>query len=86
MARRIYISFLGKGNYKPVRYSLNGRTADVSPYVQSAELQILGPDYFDRIFLVMTESSREKHFKALKSELMKLGVENIHDISITEDL
>jgi hypothetical protein len=56
------------------------------PYVQSAELQILGPDYFDRIFLVMTESSREKHFKALKSELMKLGVENIHDISITEDL
>lgn len=86
MARQIYISFLGKGDYKPVTYSLNDRTADVSPYVQAAELQIIGPDYFDRIFLVMTESSREKHFKALKLELMKLGVEDIHDISITEDL
>jgi len=86
MARQIYISFLGKGDYKPVRYSLNDRTADVSPYVQAAELQIIGPDYFDKTFLVMTDSSREKHFKALRSELMKLGVENIHDISITEDL
>jgi hypothetical protein len=24
-------------------------------------LQIIGPDYFDKVFLVMTESSREKH-------------------------
>ncbi|EMS78528.1 TIGR02221 family CRISPR-associated protein [Desulfotignum phosphitoxidans] len=86
MARRIYISFIGTGDYKPATYSLNNRTADVSRFVQSAELQIIGPDYFDKVFLVMTESSREKHFKALRSELIKLGVENIHDISITEDL
>jgi len=86
MARRIYISFIGTGDYKPATYSLNNRTADVSRFVQSAELQIIGPDYFDKVFLVMTESSRVKHFKALRSELIKLGVENIHDVSITEDL
>lgn len=86
MSRRIYISFLGIGDYKPTTYSLNGRKADSSRYVQSAELEIIGPDYFDRIFLVMTESSRKKHYKELKSELTKLGVDNIHDISITEDL
>jgi len=84
--RRIYISFLGAGKYTPAVYHIGNKQADESRYVQYAQLQLTGTDYFDKIFLVMTKTSREKHLDPLKAELSKLGIHEIHEIDITEEL
>ena len=60
--RRIYISFLGAGDYTPAVYHIENKQADRSQYVQFAELQLTGVDYFDKIFLVMTKTSKEKQY------------------------
>ncbi len=84
--RQIYISFLGAGDYKPAVYHISGKKADPSDYVQFAELQLAGPGFFDRIFLVMTQTSRKKHFDRLKQELLKIGINDINEVNITENL
>jgi len=43
--RRIYISFLGAGDYKPAIYHIENKQADRSQYVQFAELQLTGGSY-----------------------------------------
>lgn len=86
--RRIYISFLGAGDYDPAVYYIKhkNKKAYRTNYVQAAELQLSGTDYFDKIFLVMTKTSKKKNFNLLKSELSKLGIDKVHGINITEDL
>ncbi len=84
--RRIYISFLGIGNYSPARYHIDGRVADESMFVQRAELQLAGRGYFDQIFIVMTKSSKKKHFISLKEELKGIGIDEMNEIIITEEL
>jgi len=83
--RQIYISFLGAGNYTPVEYKLHGKKANKTCYVQSAEIELLnGADYFNKVFMVMTKTSREKHLDLLTKELNSLGVNEICPIEITE--
>ncbi len=84
--RRIYISFLGAGKYDSAVYHINGQKADPSPYVQFAELQLAGPGFFDQIFLVMTSTSRKKHYLSLQQELSKIGINDVREIDITEEL
>ncbi len=84
--RRIYISFLGAGDYKKTQYCFNGKTAPSTTYVQAAELTLFGTGYFDKIFLVMTETSRNKHFEMLKDELSAAGITSVYSIGITEEL
>ncbi len=84
--RRIYISFLGIGNYSLAKYHIDEKEADESKFVQRAELQLAGQDYFDQIFIVMTKSSKEKHFNSLKEELAGIGICEVKEIMITEEL
>ena len=84
--RRIYISFLGAGDYTPAVYHIENKQADRSQYVQFAELQLTGPDYFDKIFLIMKKTSKDKHYDLLKQELSKLGIHEIYEIDITDEL
>ncbi len=86
--RRIYISFLGNGIYNEATYCINGKKAEPYIYVQAAELQLAGTDYFDKIFLVMTRTSKNKHYDILKKDLSRLGIDDkkISSIEITEEL
>jgi len=84
--RRIFISFLGAGTYHSTIYHIGDKKAEKSKYVQAAELQLKGADYFDKIFLVMTKTSKKMHYESLTLELKQLGIQKIHEINITEKL
>ena len=74
MHRRVFISFLGTGDYEPTTYYLGTPDAGHrSAFVQAAELALLGP--FDRAFVLCTEASRQKHLDALTAEAACLGIE-----------
>ncbi len=83
--RNIYISFLGAGKYQPANYHIDGNRADQARFVQTAELQLAEDNYFDKIFIVMTKTSKEKHFEGLKTELKGVGIHEVNGIEITED-
>ncbi len=89
--RKIYISFLGTGNYSDAVYSLDGKEAKRTPYVQHAELLLLNT-HFDKIYILGTASSKEKHWipkeserKGLKERLEEDGI-LAEFIEISEDL
>ncbi|MDY6822373.1 MAG: TIGR02221 family CRISPR-associated protein [Thermodesulfobacteriota bacterium] len=84
--RKVYLSFIGATDYKPTIYNINDTLASENIYVQCAELEILGSDYFDVCYFVMTPTSRDKHFDALSSRLSGMGITNIVPIEITEEL
>ena len=60
MGRKIFISFLGAGNYSKVQYA--GSKIE-TPYIQTAIIESKGADFFDQINILVTETSREKHWK-----------------------
>jgi len=79
--RRIYLAFLGKGSldkqrniydYTPVKYSLDGKKSKETKYVQIAELELLGANYFDLIIIVGTRESLRSHYKKLINEATKV--------------
>jgi len=84
--REVYLAFLGANDYDPAVYYLGDKTASITPYVQVAELEIYGKDYFDKIFIALTKTSKEKHFLNLKKELESLGINSIQPIIIPEEL
>ena len=84
--RRVYLSFLGAGEYKEAIYKIGVKEARATRYVQCAEADILGNAYFDVFYIVATPTSKGKHFSALESELKQLGVTNITLIEISEKL
>lgn len=84
--RNVYLSFLGAGDYTKIKYTIDNKSTGESKYVQSAELQLRGADSFDAVYIVMTPTSREKHFESLKDELLAQGVDNVREISISESL
>jgi len=93
--RKIYMSFLGLGakkgdvilGYNPARYHINGKEAS-KPYefVQIAEVEIIGGDYFDRVFIIVTPESKAAHFEKLEKEMLSLGVKEVISIDIENDL
>jgi len=88
--RRIFISFLGMGpdgeGYSELNYQMEGKTGIVSTeFVQRAELEFLGSDSFDKIFILCTKESYEFSFHDLRDELCdSLGTErqNIQNVLI----
>jgi hypothetical protein len=89
------MSFLGLGakkgdivvGYNPAQYNIEGKEAS-KPYkfVQSAEMEIIGGDYFDRVFIIVTPESKAAHFETLEKEMMTLGVKEVVSIDIENDL
>jgi hypothetical protein len=84
--RKIYLSFLGANKYTPAVYSLNNKKASKTEYVQCAEIELLGTNYFDIHYIVVTQTSKKMHIESLKKNLEKLGVDNFAVIEITEEL
>lgn len=74
MSQRTFISFLGTGNYNQVRYAFPDGRAITTRYVQRAILEWCGVDSFDRVLVLMTSQSSEKHWKPLNAELLEAGV------------
>ena len=71
--RRVFVSFLGAGNYWPVPYRW-GEQDYSSEYVQEAELHMMGA--FDRVFILGTKTSEEKHWvPQLRERLSSFGAE-----------
>ena len=83
--RKVYLSFLGAGNYDPAIYHINDIRATENIYVQCAELEILGKNYFDVCYFVMTPTSKAKHYEKLKTNLLRLKIDNIVPIEITNE-
>ena len=85
--RRIYLSFLGLGQYdkesatyfyQKTTYELNGEESKETPFVQAAEIELLGGDRFDVVLIVATQKSYDMHFEKLAAQLRELGVSPIH--------
>ena len=92
---RVYLSFLGLGSdrakrgvfaYDKAIYELAGRQSEETEFVQVGELQILGPNRFDKTIIVATQRSYDAHFENLKKQLIGAGVGNLQHIIISEDM
>ena len=84
MTQRIYISFLGVGDYQNAVYEWNDHQDAPSPYAQVAELSLLSKYEapFERIIVLGTSESRsvnwepsEKNQGGLQAALVKAGLE-----------
>lgn len=80
---KVFISFLGIGSrdkttgtygYIPTEYTLNGAVSRKTPFIQAAELELLGPKRFDRIHFVTTEKAYGVHADELGRCLSGIGV------------
>ena len=88
MARKVFISFLGTGNYLQTHYELNGEKSAPVRFVQEALISFLCKDWTenDRIFIFCTkgaEGSETKnwfdngHTKVNEdAEIEKIGLEH----------
>jgi len=91
---RVYISFLGLGTKQPsgnyaynqAVYELNGEKSTETEFVQVAEIENIGTEYFDRLLIVATERSYDLHFENLKEQLCKIGVRDVIPLIINEDM
>lgn len=100
MARAVYLSFLGAGVYRPVRYTWDRRQAKETPYAQEAELELLPKQ--DEVYIFATQTSERAHWlrqthkdhqtkqiidegPGLRPRLEALGVQP-HLVLIDEDL
>lgn len=92
--RKVFMSFLGKGSYDkkndiykydPASYLLNGISSRKTEFVQVAELELLTDNYFDEVFILVTETSRNYHFDNLQSQMRDLDYTPV-PIQVTEDL
>ena len=76
--RRIFITSLGTGDYRPCTYRWAGPTpaaaasAEPTPFVQRAIVEIFGQPAFDRVIVLVTKESCEKHGAALVADLGRL--------------
>ena len=60
---RRLVSFLGTGDYQPVTYELDGRTAATTPFVARALAELLDPA---EVVILATEQAATKHWAALE--------------------
>ena len=76
--RRVYLSFLGLGqydkttdkfSYRETTYELDGKQSHQTRFVQTAEQMLLGWDRFDIIYIAATDKSVAAHFTDLQEEL-----------------
>ena len=89
MTRKVFISFLGTGpdddGYSELDYTMKGKSGAISTeFVQRAEIEFLGKESFDEIFILCTEEAY-KNFHYLRDELasdLKVNTDIIQHISI----
>ena len=67
MVRKVFLTFLGTGNYLECVYKYNEMQSRVVTYVQTALVDILAEEYTDFIAFC-TEEASEKHFSKLNEE------------------
>lgn len=72
--RKVYMSFLGTGEYKKTIYSLDEELARETRFVQVAEFELLGSSRPDTAYILVTEESQKKNFSALQGELQKFDI------------
>ncbi|MCA1933127.1 MAG: TIGR02221 family CRISPR-associated protein [Calditerrivibrio sp.] len=86
MGRNVFLSFLGVGKpktgYEEFEYSINGKNLPKTKFVQKAEYDYYGDNFFDRIIILVTKSSKEKYFEELNKEMNYMA----ESIEISEDL
>jgi len=82
MGRKVFLSFLGIGQYSEVEYTLNNKKLKRTKFVQKAEIEYYGDTFFDKIFISVTKSSKDRYFDELSNSLPG----NIEYILISEDL
>lgn len=70
MARKVFFSFLGAGDYKPCVYEYEQQTSKVVTYVQSAIINLLAGD-FDKYLIFCTKIAESRHFENLNTESSK---------------
>ena len=78
--RKVFLSFLGLGSfdkeqnkfaYRETVYEWQGKVSAITEFVQVAEQELLGLDYFDNLYIVVTRKSYEAHFSSLKKQLQQ---------------
>lgn len=87
-SRKIYLAFLGASDYEETAYCLGNHVSTPTKFVQVAEIELLGPGRFHKLLLAMTKTAEKKHYKALRDDLLQLGIneERVVRISISEEL
>lgn len=87
MSRKVFLSFLGAGNYSVATYTLLNKKQH-SKFVQVAEVDILGINHFDQLFFLVTKTSKKKHLNDLITELTEIGLDKnkINLIEVSENL
>lgn len=83
--RRVFVSFLGTGDYDSVTYfTEDGRLAQSTPYVQAAELELLGP--FEQAIVLATPSSWARHGARLLEAARSRGQGHVEHVVLPEAL
>ena len=91
----VFLSFLGlgtfnkekdKSEYSKTVYKIGEKVSRKTEFVQVAEIDLLGPDNFDKIFIVATQKSYDAHFANLEKQFLKSGICNIIPLIIGEDM
>lgn len=85
MSRKVFLSFLGIGprdGYREMEYTIKGQELPQTKFVQKAEYDFYGKDFFDKIIILVTKTSDEKYFDELNQALDN----NAEKIVISEDL
>jgi CRISPR-associated Csx2 family protein len=76
--RKVFLSFLGLGQfdkvtkkyqYRETVYELAGQLSSPTRFVQIAEQQLLGRDFFDIFFIAATDKSAKAHFEFVRDQL-----------------
>lgn len=65
--RRVFLSFLGTGNYRDGVYEENGKKSKNVRFVQNAIIELLNNE-FDERYIFCTEGAQNTHLEALKKE------------------
>jgi hypothetical protein len=89
--RKIYIAFLGKGQqngYSEAVYELNGKKASRTRFVQAAEIELYGINYFDKVIIVATEASKKSSYKGIIDALNTINFDTdiVTPLIISEDM
>jgi len=87
--RKVFLSFLGLGQYdkeqqkyvyRKTVYEFNEKISSPTKFVQVAEQELLGWDYFDILYIVATKKSIKAHYDFLQKQLSRCrgDIELIH--------
>lgn len=85
MSRKVFISFLGTGNYKDCRFKFNDQLSSIVKFVQEALFQLVCKSYTKdfKIYIFLTKEAGNKYNKELDELIHKysdLSIEKINDV------